>query len=570
MPRPIRRKGSSRPRTQKRDLGTEAAGLVETNRLGRGLATRNTFLAGDRTWRAAGSGGGPHASDHQNAGSDEINVTGLSGLLADDQNPVDHATDHENGGGDEIDVTGLSGLLADEQDPLDHATDHQAGGGDAIQLDNLAPTDDNTDLDATSVAHGLMPKLSGEAGSVFTTAGTWSHLFGFVMPELGWEMDGDVSLGSSTVSLTVHNMRQYGTLDLGTGVLNTLVGSVPTFTVLYCNDELTSTSGTINVLATNATPAVTAGGAGAGGGGSGGSGGEAAGAIYIYARKMTGTGNVVCDSLIAGTAGANATAASSTANGASSTNPAAGSISFWNLGTGVGTRYTVNGASNGGGGSNGTGGSVRSGSGTGWAMTVQASLRDCSAWQHFYGWGYAGSLSAITAAREFHLCGGGGGGAGGRNNGGAQGAGGGGGGPAAPPWPTGIVYDALQDTVVGGAGGAGGSGAGGGGGGGGASGGLIRVRSISISAGWNFKARGSNGGNGGNGNAWGGGGTGGNGGDGGCVMLETLVASSCTVTVTGGTKGAKGNHGASGGTDGSAGLDGRAGVEIRMLMARAA
>jgi len=79
-----------------------------------------------------------HATDHQNGGGDEINVAGLSGLLADDQNPVNHATDHQNGGGDEINVAGLSGLLADDQNPVNHATDHQNGGGDEINVGGLS------------------------------------------------------------------------------------------------------------------------------------------------------------------------------------------------------------------------------------------------------------------------------------------------------------------------------------------------------------------------------------------------------------------------------------------------
>ena len=61
---------------------------------------------------------GLHAVTHQDGGVDEIDVTGLSGLLADEQDPLDHAADHQNGGGDEIDVTGLSGVLADPQTPI--------------------------------------------------------------------------------------------------------------------------------------------------------------------------------------------------------------------------------------------------------------------------------------------------------------------------------------------------------------------------------------------------------------------------------------------------------------------
>lgn len=75
--------------------------------------------------------------------------------------PGAHASTHENGGSDEIDVTGLSGLLADGQTPLAHATTHEAGGADPIKLDDLAAPDDNTDLDASTSAHGLLKKLPG-------------------------------------------------------------------------------------------------------------------------------------------------------------------------------------------------------------------------------------------------------------------------------------------------------------------------------------------------------------------------------------------------------------------------
>ena len=71
-----------------------------------------------------------HASRHQDTGADEISVTGLSGLLADDQHVLDaevltvaaalvHASRHQDTGADEISVTGLSGLLADDQHVLD-------------------------------------------------------------------------------------------------------------------------------------------------------------------------------------------------------------------------------------------------------------------------------------------------------------------------------------------------------------------------------------------------------------------------------------------------------------------
>lgn len=89
---------------------------------------------------SAGGGGAPssHAGSHQNGGSDELDVTGLTGLLATAQTPATHATTHQNGGSDEISVAGLSGLLADAQTPLTHASSHQNGGGDEISVAGLS------------------------------------------------------------------------------------------------------------------------------------------------------------------------------------------------------------------------------------------------------------------------------------------------------------------------------------------------------------------------------------------------------------------------------------------------
>jgi hypothetical protein len=104
-----------------------------------------------------------HHTSHENGGSDEVTVQGLSGLLADGQTPLAHKTSHQDGGADEISVTGLAGLLVTAQTPAAHNTSHQLGGADAMKLDDLAAPDDTTDLNASTAKHGLAPK--GTAGT---------------------------------------------------------------------------------------------------------------------------------------------------------------------------------------------------------------------------------------------------------------------------------------------------------------------------------------------------------------------------------------------------------------------
>jgi len=63
---------------------------------------------------------------------------------------------------------------SDPRDPNAHASSHQSGGGDSIKLDDLASPDDNTDLDSTISAHGLLPKLGGGTTNFLRADGTWN------------------------------------------------------------------------------------------------------------------------------------------------------------------------------------------------------------------------------------------------------------------------------------------------------------------------------------------------------------------------------------------------------------
>jgi hypothetical protein len=55
-----------------------------------------------------------------------------------------------------------------------HASTHQLGGSDSIKLDDFATPDDNTDLDATTARHGLLPKLGGGTTNFLRADGTWA------------------------------------------------------------------------------------------------------------------------------------------------------------------------------------------------------------------------------------------------------------------------------------------------------------------------------------------------------------------------------------------------------------
>jgi hypothetical protein len=51
--------------------------------------------------------------------------------------------------------------LSDARTPTAHATSHKSGGADAVKLDELAAPTDVTTLNASTSAHGLMPKGDG-------------------------------------------------------------------------------------------------------------------------------------------------------------------------------------------------------------------------------------------------------------------------------------------------------------------------------------------------------------------------------------------------------------------------
>lgn len=107
---------------------------------------------------------------------------------------VAHAASHNAGGGDALVIDAVAGTgslrtlgtaataacagndarLSDARTPTAHATSHKSGGGDAVKLDELAAPTDVTTLDATTVQHGLLPKLGGGTSDFLRADGTWA------------------------------------------------------------------------------------------------------------------------------------------------------------------------------------------------------------------------------------------------------------------------------------------------------------------------------------------------------------------------------------------------------------
>jgi len=99
-----------------------------------------------------------------NAGSSKITVANDAG-----NNEVDIDAD-----ANAIVAASTDSRLSDARTPTAHATSHQAGGSDTIKLDDLAAPDDNTDLNASASAHGLMQKYPGGTSTFLRADGAFA------------------------------------------------------------------------------------------------------------------------------------------------------------------------------------------------------------------------------------------------------------------------------------------------------------------------------------------------------------------------------------------------------------
>jgi len=139
--------------------------LVPVEYLGTGAPDGTKFLRDDRVWAVpAGAGGAPTTADY-------LTGTAQAGLSA--EIVVGSSPGGELGGtwaSPTVDATHSGSTHHTES----HASRHAAAGADAVKLDDLAAPDDNTDLNVSTSAHGLMSKLPGGGTNFFREDGTWA------------------------------------------------------------------------------------------------------------------------------------------------------------------------------------------------------------------------------------------------------------------------------------------------------------------------------------------------------------------------------------------------------------
>jgi len=97
------------------------------------------------------------AWDDDKTSGDEITADEWDNHTTDQKS---HSARHESGGTDEINVTGLAGDLADPQEPESHAVRHEQNGADALNVEDLA----------SNGASGQVPTAQGDGSLLMEAA----------------------------------------------------------------------------------------------------------------------------------------------------------------------------------------------------------------------------------------------------------------------------------------------------------------------------------------------------------------------------------------------------------------
>jgi hypothetical protein len=104
-------------------------------------------------------------------------------------------------------AAGDDSRLSDARTPTAHASTHASGQSDAIKLDDLAAPDDNTDLNASASAHGLLLKLENTGAKYLRDDGTWQAVAGGAHDAL--------TLAATLTDLLALSTQELGAVDNG-------------------------------------------------------------------------------------------------------------------------------------------------------------------------------------------------------------------------------------------------------------------------------------------------------------------------------------------------------------------
>jgi hypothetical protein len=151
----------------KATLGSDSLLLVQGTAAGVAATTHAQTVSGDDPQLTNTRVPTTHGLTHAGNGSDPVPVatTTVAGLVPAKPNAGVNATTTQVVMGDDT-------RLTNSRMPTAHATTHQAGGSDTIALDTLAAPTDNTTLNASTSAHGLMPKATGSASTFYGSDAT--------------------------------------------------------------------------------------------------------------------------------------------------------------------------------------------------------------------------------------------------------------------------------------------------------------------------------------------------------------------------------------------------------------
>ena len=167
------------------------------------VATNTTHSTGDGSDHADVATNTTHStgdgSDHADVATNTTHSTGDGSDHADVASNNTHRTNEDAVSGI-VKCDGASNYSAAVADTdyaaATHASRHQSAGADAIKLDDLASPEDNTDLNVSTSAHGLCPKLDNVAtnflngqGGFTEPAGGLSDVVDDTSPQLGGDLD---------------------------------------------------------------------------------------------------------------------------------------------------------------------------------------------------------------------------------------------------------------------------------------------------------------------------------------------------------------------------------------------